>query len=92
MDYKIIDYIHEDKRYGSNNSLLVIKKLMSLLNNPQDELKYIHIAGTNGKGSTSSFISSILMENDYKVGLYTSPHIEIFNERIKMINCNNKLN
>ena len=52
------------------------------LGNPQNELKAIHIAGSNGKGSTASFISSFLQEHDYKVGLYTSPHFVRFNERI----------
>jgi dihydrofolate synthase / folylpolyglutamate synthase len=52
------------------------------LRNPQKELRTIHIAGSNGKGSTSSFIASILQEYGYKVGLYTSPHFVKFNERI----------
>lgn len=52
------------------------------LGNPQKEIKAIHIAGSNGKGSTASFISSILQEHGYKVGLYTSPHFVRFNERI----------
>ncbi len=52
------------------------------LGNPQKELKTIHIAGSNGKGSTSSFIASILQEYGYKIGLYTSPHFVKFNERV----------
>ena len=52
------------------------------LENPQQELKTIHIAGSNGKGSTSSFIASILQEYGYKIGLYTSPHFVKFNERV----------
>lgn len=55
---------------------------LNYLGNPQNELQTIHIAGSNGKGSTSSFIASILMEMGYKVGLYTSPHFVKFNERI----------
>lgn len=55
---------------------------LNYLGNPQDELKTMHIAGSNGKGSTSSFIASILMESGYKIGLYTSPHFVKFNERI----------
>lgn len=55
---------------------------LNYLDNPQNELKTIHIAGSNGKGSTSSFIASILMELGFKVGLYTSPHFVKFNERI----------
>ncbi|MFG0590668.1 bifunctional folylpolyglutamate synthase/dihydrofolate synthase [Myroides odoratimimus] len=59
-------------------------KLINHLGNPQDSLKTIHIAGTNGKGSTSSMIASILQEAGYKVGLYTSPHLKDFRERIKI--------
>jgi dihydrofolate synthase/folylpolyglutamate synthase len=56
----------------------------SLLQNPQTKFKSIHIAGTNGKGSTSHMIASILQEQGYKVGLYTSPHLKDFRERIKV--------
>ena len=59
-------------------------KLLELLGNPQDGLKIIHVAGTNGKGSTCSFITSILKEAGYKVGLYTSPFLETFTERIRI--------
>lgn len=55
-----------------------------LLGNPQDKIKTIHVAGTNGKGSTSHMLASILQEAGYKVGLYTSPHIKDFRERIKI--------
>lgn len=54
------------------------------LGNPEKELKYIHVAGTNGKGSTSHLLASILQEAGYKVGLYTSPHLKDFRERIKI--------
>lgn len=58
--------------------------LANHLNNPEKRLKTIHIAGTNGKGSTSSLLASILQEAGYKVGLYTSPHLKDFRERIKI--------
>jgi dihydrofolate synthase/folylpolyglutamate synthase len=58
------------------------------MGNPQDKLNYIHVAGTNGKGSTSSFLSNILIEQGLKVGLYSSPFLEVFNERIRL-NGNN---
>lgn len=58
--------------------------LCSLLGNPQDKLKTIHIAGTNGKGSVSHMLAAILQENGYKTGLYTSPHLKDFRERIKI--------
>jgi len=61
-----------------------ITSLLEKIGNPHKGLKYIHIAGSNGKGSTASFIASILMEAGYKVGLYTSPHFVRFNERIRI--------
>lgn len=61
-----------------------ILKLCSALGNPQDSFKSVHIAGTNGKGSTSHILSAIYQKNGYKVGLYTSPHLVDFRERIKI--------
>ena len=61
-----------------------IEYLMDHLDNPQKNLNCFHIAGSNGKGSTASFIASILMEAGFRVGLYTSPHFVRFNERIKI--------
>ncbi|GBD89036.1 folylpolyglutamate synthase [bacterium BMS3Abin03] len=68
--------------FGVKLGLENVKKFLGLLGDPQNDLKAIHIAGSNGKGSTASFIASILMECGYKVGLYTSPHFVRFNERI----------
>src|SRR5210317_189219 len=62
------------------NSLL----LAEALDNPHRKFKSIHVAGTNGKGSTSHMIASVLQEAGYKVGLYTSPHLKDFRERIKI--------
>ena len=59
-------------------------QLMERLGNPHRQFKSIHIAGTNGKGSTAVFIASILKEGGYKTGLYTSPHLEKFNERVQI--------
>ena len=61
-----------------------IRTVLEKLGNPQDSLKCIHVAGTNGKGSTCSMLDSILREAGYKVGLYTSPHIFEYTERIKI--------
>ena len=58
--------------------------LIDHLQNPQEKLKCIHVAGTNGKGSTSHMLASVLQEAGYKVGLYTSPHLKDFRERIKI--------
>lgn len=63
-----------------------ITLLLSYLGNPQDQLKYIHIAGTNGKGSTSAFLNQILIESGYKVGIFTSPYVERFTEQIRINN------
>ena len=61
-----------------------IKLLAAHLNHPEEQLKCIHVAGTNGKGSTSHMLASVLQEAGYKVGLYTSPHLKDFRERIKI--------
>ena len=59
-------------------------KLMSHLETPQKSFKSVHVAGTNGKGSTSHMLASVLQEAGYKTGLYTSPHLKDFRERIKV--------
>ncbi|MCD9856505.1 bifunctional folylpolyglutamate synthase/dihydrofolate synthase [Epilithonimonas sp. JDS] len=61
-----------------------IKKLCDLFGNPQNKIKTIHIGGTNGKGSTSNMLASVLQESGYKIGLYNSPHLVDFTERIKV--------
>lgn len=71
--------------FGVKLGLENITNFLHHIDDPQKKLKAIHIAGSNGKGSTASFIASILIEKGYKVGLYTSPHFVKFNERI-MIN------
>ena len=85
MNYKeSLKYIEETHKFGIRLGLDNMSKLLELLGNPQDKLKIIHVAGTNGKGSTCSFITSILKEAGYKVGLYTSPFLETFTERIRI--------
>lgn len=66
------------------DDLTNIVLLSDYLDNPQEKLKCIHVAGTNGKGSTSHMLASVLQEAGYKVGLYTSPHLQDFRERIKI--------
>lgn len=77
-------YIEETHKFGVRLGLGNISKLLELLGNPQDNLNIIHVAGTNGKGSTCSFISKILQCGGYSVGLYTSPYLETFTERIRI--------
>ncbi|CEP82000.1 folylpolyglutamate synthase/dihydrofolate synthase family protein [Paraclostridium sordellii] len=85
MNYnEALKFIHESHKFGMRLGLENIKKLLELLGNPQYNLKIIHVAGTNGKGSTCSFISTILKQSGYKVGLYTSPFLETFTERIRV--------
>lgn len=85
MNYnEALSYIHGTLKFGLKLGLNNIASLLELMDNPQDKLKYVHVAGTNGKGSTVAFISSILMASGYKTGIYTSPYIQRFTERIKI--------
>jgi dihydrofolate synthase/folylpolyglutamate synthase len=85
MNYaQALNYFNETQKFGSRPGLKSIGTLMEYLDNPQKKLKFIHVAGTNGKGSTVSFISNILMDAGYKVGIYTSPYIQRFSERIRV--------
>ena len=79
-----LKYIHSLMRFGSRPGLERITKLLTALGNPQDYLEVIHIAGTNGKGSTSTIISIILSASGKKTGLYISPFVTEFNERIQI--------
>lgn len=71
--------------YKESLKLERIKNFLNIIGNPQDALKCIHIAGTKGKGSTCAFITYILRQAGYKVGLYTSPHLSDFRERIRVL-------
>ncbi|NFO03304.1 bifunctional folylpolyglutamate synthase/dihydrofolate synthase [Clostridium botulinum] len=85
MNYEeAMNYISSVGRCGSNYGLKRTYRLLEILGNPQKKLKLIHIAGTNGKGSTTSMITSILIGMGYKVGMYTSPFLEEFEERIQI--------
>jgi len=85
MDYiEALEYIHGIPRAPERTGLERMRSLMSHLGNPQEGLKFIHVAGTNGKGSTSRNISLILEKSGYRTGLYTSPFIEVFEERIQV--------
>ena len=89
MDYRqALNYIENTGKFGSRLGLENVSRLLDILGNPHRELRIIHVAGTNGKGSTCSFINSMLIYQGYNVGLYTSPYLEEFNERIKINNVN----
>jgi len=75
-------WIEHIKRFGSKLDLSRIKELLGYFNNPEKEFKTIHIAGTNGKGSLASYVKNVLVEKGFKVGLFTSPYVVKFNERI----------
>ena len=74
------------QRFGIKLGLSTIKKILGGLGDPQDTFTCIHVAGTNGKGSVASSLATILRCSGYKTGLYTSPHLVRFNERIQVNN------
>lgn len=79
---KTLEELYSLTNMGIKLGLDNIKNILKLMGNPQDNYKILHIAGTNGKGSTATILEASLLEAGYKVGKYTSPHIEKFNERI----------
>lgn len=83
-DLKALKYLEELRVLGSNYGLERTERLLELLGNPQKKLKLIHIAGTNGKGSTSSILGKVLIEHGYKVGFFNSPHLEEIEETIRI--------
>ena len=76
MDYnRALEYIQDCKRYGVVPGLDSIKRLLEKLGNPQEKLKIVHIAGTNGKGSVLAMLSSVLTCAGYRTGAYSSPAV-----------------
>ena len=85
MNYsEALEYIHSVSWTFCKPGLERIGELCEKLSHPQKKLKFIHVAGTNGKGSTSAMLDSVLRAAGYKVGLYTSPYIRVFNERMRI--------
>ena len=82
-----LNYIHGLYRKGTKPSLERVRQLLSQLGDPQKQLKFVHIAGTNGKGSTAAMSAAILHKAGYRTGLFTSPYIYRFNERIVLNGC-----
>jgi dihydrofolate synthase/folylpolyglutamate synthase len=89
---KSIDYEYKDalrflyslQKYGIKFGLSKTENLLKAMGNPEKGLKFVHIAGTNGKGSVAAYLNSVLQEAGYRVGLYTSPHLVSFQERMKI--------
>ncbi|HSN59281.1 MAG TPA: folylpolyglutamate synthase/dihydrofolate synthase family protein [Clostridiaceae bacterium] len=85
MNYEAaMAYIQNTAKFGSSLGLERTLKILELMGNPQDKIKCIHVAGTNGKGSTTAMITGMLAEAGYRTGMYTSPFLEEFEERIQV--------
>ncbi|WP_017185568.1 bifunctional folylpolyglutamate synthase/dihydrofolate synthase [Alkalibacillus haloalkaliphilus] len=83
-EQEAINWIHKQLKFGIKPGLARVEMLLQRLGDPHKQLKTIHVAGTNGKGSTTTFLREILQQHGFKVGAFTSPYIEIFNERISI--------
>lgn len=79
-----LDYLYSLEKFGMIFGLKKIEEILEAIGNPHQELQAIHIGGTNGKGSTAAMVASILQKEGYRVGLYTSPHLIRFTERMKI--------
>ncbi len=84
-DYSIsLDYLYGLQKFGMVFGLAQVRSILETVGKPDEELQAIHIAGTNGKGSTAAMMASMLQREGYRVGLYTSPHLVRFTERIQV--------
>ena len=77
-------FLEDCSQYSGELTLEPLKELLDRLDNPQDELRFVHIAGTNGKGSTLAYVSTVLKEAGYRTGRYISPTIFSYRERIQI--------
>ena len=85
MNYEqAIDYIEQTDTPRQRYGLEKLKQALHLMGDPQEKVPYVHIAGTNGKGSTASMLSSVLNHAGLRCGLYTSPHLQRYNERFQI--------
>lgn len=87
-----MEYIKNTNKLGSVPGLEAIRNLLERLGNPQDKLKIIHVAGTNGKGSTISFLSAILAATGYRVGIYISPTVFSYREKLQIVSLDEHIN
>lgn len=81
---EVIDIIQNTKRFGNHTGLEVSTHMLEQLGNPQCGIPFVHVAGTNGKGSTTAFLCKILEQTGKKIGMFTSPHLVDFEERIRI--------
>ncbi len=88
MSFDPVAYINEPRWQESRLGLDRTRELLDRLGRPQDKMKFVHVAGTNGKGSTCAYLASILQAAGYRTGLFTSPYIEAFEERIRVDGAN----
>src|SRR5574337_1241170 len=86
MYQETIDYLFGLQKHGIKLALSNSLRLMEMMGDPHRAFRAVHVAGTNGKGSTSAFIASMLQAAGHRVGLYTSPHLISFTERIRINN------
>ena len=85
MSYaQALDYLYRLQWHGVHPGLQRMERLLSLVDHPERKFRSVHIGGTNGKGSTAAMIASVLRQGGYRVGLYTSPHLIDFSERIRI--------
>ena len=84
IEREAIDYIENQGWSETRLGLDRTRTLLAALGNPQEKLRFVHVAGSNGKGSTCAMLDSILRCAGYRTGLYTSPYIEHFNERMRI--------
>lgn len=84
MSFDPVAYINTPRWQASRLGLGRIVRLLELMGRPQDRLRFVHVAGTNGKGSTCAYLESVLRSAGYRTGLFTSPYLEVFEERIRV--------
>lgn len=85
MNYKeMVEYLYDIPRFTKEKSRMNLSAILAIYGNPQDSFKYIHVAGTNGKGSVCAYLASAIQEGGYKTGLFTSPHLVRLNERFQV--------
>ena len=81
---EVLDTIEHQRRFGRHPGVEVSGQMLHLLGDPQEGMPFIHIAGTNGKGSVAAFLCAMLQQAGLKTGMFTSPHLVAFEERIRV--------